>query len=132
MAMTVDDHPAVTSRRFPALSAGSSRRVQVRGQEDDAEMTRVLKKHRTSSEAPVPGAQNVSKRIAKKTPLVPADLEAFANEEREVDPEGDEWDTSMLKTQMTGSWSASTVVGDLQVHEGGRGISPFPRDVAPN
>jgi hypothetical protein len=57
MAMAVDDQPAVTSRHFPALSAGSSRRVQVRGQEDDAEMTRVLQKHRTSSEAPVPGAQ---------------------------------------------------------------------------
>ncbi len=91
MAMAVDDQPAVTSRRFPALSAGSSRRVQVRGQEDDAEMTRVLKKHRTSSEAPVPGAQMFEEELRKNSAGA-ADLEAFANEEREADPEGDEWD----------------------------------------
>jgi len=64
----------------------------------------------------------------RKNPTGAADLEAFANEEREVDPEGDEWTTSMLRMQMNG-YGQRVRRGDLQVHEGGRGISPFPRYV---
>jgi hypothetical protein len=61
------------------------------GQEDDVEMMRVLKKHCTSLEALVPGAQMFEEELQKNSAGA-ADLEAFANEEREVDLEGDEWD----------------------------------------
>jgi hypothetical protein len=88
-AVAVDDHPAVVSCRFPALSAGSSRRVPVQEQK----MTRVLKKRRMSLEAPVSKAQ------------------MFEDELRPNSDPGAEvmsWTTSMLRTQMTRSLSAST------------------------
>lgn len=91
-AMAVDDQPAVASRRVSARSAGSSRRVQVREQEDDAEATRVFKKRRTSSEAPVSEAQMFEEELRRNSDIGAADLEVFANEVREADPEGDEWD----------------------------------------
>jgi hypothetical protein len=91
-AMAVDDQPAVASRRVSARSAGSSRRVQVQGQEDDAEATRVFKQRRTSSEAPISEAQMFEEELRRNSDVGAADLEVFANEEREADPEGDEWD----------------------------------------
>ena len=103
-AVAVDDHPAVASCRFPALSAGSSHGVPVQEQK----MTRVFKKRRMSLEAPVSKAQMFEDELR---PNSDTGAEVFANEEREADPEASKvmsWTTSMLRTQMTRSWSAST------------------------
>jgi G2/mitotic-specific cyclin 2 len=91
-AMAVDDQPAFASRRVSARSAGSSHRLQVQEQVDDAEATRVFKKRRTSSEAPVSEAQMFEEELRRNSDVGAADLEVFADEEREADPEGDEWD----------------------------------------
>jgi G2/mitotic-specific cyclin 2 len=91
-AMAVDDQPAAVARRISTRSAGSSRRVQVQEQVDDAEVTRVFKKRRTSSEVPASEAQMFEEELRQNSEAGAADLEAFANTEAEADPEGDEWD----------------------------------------
>lgn len=82
--MAVDEQPA-PAPRLVGKSTHSLHRVQVQEQDDEAEATRVFKKRRTSSEAPVSEAQLFEEQVA-------ADLEAFADTEPEADPEGDEWD----------------------------------------
>jgi G2/mitotic-specific cyclin 1/2 len=91
-AMAVDDQPATFARRISTRSVGSSRRVQAQGQDDDAEATRVFKKRRTSSEAPVSEGEMFEQELRQNSDAGAADLEAFANAEPEADPEGDEWD----------------------------------------
>ena len=91
-AMAVDDQSAFVSRRVSARRAGSSHRVQVQEQVDDAEATRVFKKHYMSSEAPVSEAQMFEEELQQNSDVGAADLEVFADEEHEADPEGDEWD----------------------------------------
>ena len=87
-AMAVDEQPAATRlTRKSVQSVGPSRRLKAKQQEEDAEATRVLKKRRTSSEAPLSEAQ-----VYEEQADMAADLEAFANAEPEADPEGDEWD----------------------------------------
>jgi G2/mitotic-specific cyclin 1/2 len=90
-AMAVDDQPAATLR-LSNRSAGSSRRVPAKEQADDAETARVFKKRRTSSEAPISEAQMFEEELRQNSDAGAADLETFANEVREADPEGDEWD----------------------------------------
>ena len=91
-AMAVDDQPVAVARRISTRSAGSSRRVQVQEQVDDAEVMRVFKKRRTSSEVPASEAQMFEEELRQNSDAGAADLEAFANTEAEADPEGDEWD----------------------------------------
>jgi G2/mitotic-specific cyclin 1/2 len=83
-AMAVDEQPTAAARLI-GKSTHVSHRTQVQEQEEDAEATRVFKKRRTSSEAPVSEAQLFEEQVA-------ADLEALADAEPEADPEGDEWD----------------------------------------
>ena len=91
-AMAVDDQPAPAARHTSTRSIISSRRLQVQVQEDDAEATRVFKKRRTSSEAPLSEAQMFEEGLRQNSDAGAADLVAFANAEPEADPEGDEWD----------------------------------------
>jgi G2/mitotic-specific cyclin 1/2 len=76
-AMAMDEQPTAAAQLTPKTiqSVASSRRVQVQEQEEDAEATRVFKKRRTSSKAPVSEAQMFEEQV---------DLAA--------DPKGDEWE----------------------------------------